>query len=609
MTSDSEAARKANEPGEVDRPKILARPAPGEAPKHVPARMINEVLYCERLMHLEWVQGEFADNFFTVDGRSVHRRADDPKGALPEPDGEYDPAQIRSLWLASDRLGITAKIDVVDVSADGRVAPIEYKRGKAPDVDEGAYLPERAQLCAHVLLLRDHGYRCEDAYLYFAGDRRRTRIAITDTLIQITLGAAERAREIAEAEEAPPPLDDSPKCNGCSLIGICLPDEVTFLAKAPETELHARELDELFGPLDQDPWGIAGTQAATETTLRRLHPARDDKLPLYVQEPGARIGLSGETLKVQPRKAPVIEAKLPQTSEVSVFGPVQITTQAIHALLREGVPVSYFSTGGWYQGRLVAHDSKNVELRIAQHAAAADPVGALRLARGFVASKILNCRTMLRRNHASPDPVALKELKRLAERARGIESAESLLGIEGTAARLYFGEFTGMFKAPSGEAPAFELDGRNRRPPKDPVNAMLSFVYALLTKELTIACAKVGLEPLLGFYHRPRFGRPALALDLMEEFRPLIADSVVIGAVNNGVLESKDFVSTGVAVSLGDAGRKKILLAYERRIDQLVTHPVFGYRISYRRVLEVQARLLARHLLGEIPAYPEFRTR
>lgn len=606
---DEAAASQVRASSGLAAPERSTGKTPGDAPAHVPARMINEVIYCERLMYLEWAQGEFADNFFTLDGRAVHRRADSPKGALPEPDGEYDVAEVRSLWLSSDRLGISAKIDVVDVGPDGRCAPIEYKRGKAPDRPEGAYLPERAQLCAQVLLLRDHGYRADEGFLYFAGDRRRTRVEITETLIGITLASAMRARELVEAGEPPPPLDDSPKCHGCSLIGICLPDEVGFLAREPLPEESTSELDELFGPLDQDPWGIAGTQASTKTTLRRLHPARDDKLPLYVQEPGARIGVSGQTLRVQPRKAPPVEAKLPQTSEVSVFGPVQISTQAVHALLREGIPVSYFSSGGWYQGRLVAHDSKNIELRIAQHLAASNAARSLRLARGFVASKVLNCRTLLRRNHASPDPVVLKELKRLAQRAREIDSAESLLGLEGTAARIYFGEFTGMFKPQAGRAPSFELEGRNRRPPKDPVNAMLSFAYALLSKELTLACAKVGLEPLLGFYHRPRFGRPALALDLMEEFRPLVADSVVIGVVNNGVVSESDFVSTGVAVSLGEHGRKRLILAFERRMDQLVTHPVFGYRISYRRVLEVQARLLARHLMGEVPTYPEFRTR
>ena len=174
---------------------------------------------------------------------------------------------------------------------------------------------------------------------------------------------------------------------------------------------------------------------------------------------------------------------------------------------------------------------------------------------------------------------------------------------------MYFGAFSKMLKGDEKLRATFEMAGRNRRPPRDPINALLSFAYALLAKDFSVTLATVGLDPMVGFYHQPRFGRPALALDLMEEFRPLIADSVVIGAINNEVVGDEDFVRGAGAVALGPAGRKRVLLAYERRMDQLVTHPVFGYRISYRRVLEVQARLLGRVLLGEIEEYPAFRTR
>jgi CRISPR-associated protein Cas1 len=155
----------------------------------------------------------------------------------------------------------------------------------------------------------------------------------------------------------------------------------------------------------------------------------------------------------------------------------------------------------------------------------------------------------------------------------------------------------------------FELDGRNRRPPRDPINALLSFCYSLLTKEFSLAARAAGLDGMLGFYHQPHFGRPSLSLDLMEEFRPVIADSVVIGAINNAVVQKDDFVRAAGAVALTQPARKRLILTFERRMDQLVTHPVFDYRISYRRVLEVQARLLGRLLLGEIRHYPEFRIR
>jgi CRISPR-associated protein Cas1 len=166
-----------------------------------------------------------------------------------------------------------------------------------------------------------------------------------------------------------------------------------------------------------------------------------------------------------------------------------------------------------------------------------------------------------------------------------------------------------MLKESANRAGEFDLDGRNRRPPRDPVNALLSFCYALLTKDLTVALGAVGLDPLLGFYHQPRFGRPGLALDLMEEFRPLLADSTVLTAINTGTIRIGDFISAAGGVALKSDARRRLILAYERRMDQLVTHPLFGYRISYRRLLEVQARLLSRVLLGELPAYPSFRTR
>ncbi|MBX3199290.1 MAG: CRISPR-associated endonuclease Cas1 [Labilithrix sp.] len=597
--------------------------------------MINETLYCERLMYLEWAQGEFTDNAFTVDGRAVHARADTAGGALPpvpEPDtapaeraprgrrsstAEDDdndddapgppPYQARALWLSSAALGITAKIDVVEGDASGAVVPIEYKRGAAPDLPEGAHLPERAQLCAQVLLLREHGYSCGHGEIYFARTRRRVRIEIDEELIATTREAARRARELTGAGAIPAPLVDSQRCEGCSLVGICLPDETNLLRGVAPTALDpppdpGNAMDAFWpvAPADEDETG------APEVELRRLQPARDDELPLYVQEQGARISLSGEELVVRGKKGDT-RARLPNVSQVSLFGNVQISTQALRAVLERGISVSLLSTGGWFYGRATGIESKNVELRVAQHRALADSETCVRLARGLVASKIRNSRTLLRRNHAAPPEVTLFELEQFAKKAEQATSLQSLLGLEGTAARSYFSAFSGMLKGDA--ADVFDLDGRNRRPPKDPVNALLSLAYSLLTKELAHVTASAGLDPLLGFFHQPRFGRPALALDLMEEFRPIVADSTVITAINNGVVGPSDFITHATGVALRPAGRRRFLLAYERRMDQLVTHPVFGYRVSYRRVLEVQARLFGRYLLGEIPSYPEFRTR
>ena len=197
-----------------------------------------------------------------------------------------------------------------------------------------------------------------------------------------------------------------------------------------------------------------------------------------------------------------------------------------------------------------------------------------------------------------------------AERSKALDE---LLGIEGNAARIYFGAFDGMIKADDEgggqDRFTFEFEGRNRRPPKDPVNALLSLAYSLLARDFTIACYAVGFDPLMGFYHQPRFGRPALALDLMEPFRPLIADSAVLSAINTRMVGLGDFIHAGAGVALNASGRKAFFRAYELRMDTLATHPLFGYRVSYRRMLEIQARLLARVMEGEIRDYPVFVTR
>jgi CRISPR-associated protein Cas1 len=388
-------------------------------------------------------------------------------------------------------------------------------------------------------------------------------------------------RQVARHNRMPPPLVDSPKCPRCSLVGICLPDEVGWLRRD-----HTNEGSE----------------------PRRLLPAREDALPLYVQQPGARVSKSGDCLKVMDHETVLGEARLIETSHLVLFGQIQVSTQAIQELCRRGVPISYLSSGGWFYGLTSGLTHKNVELRRHQYAVAADPARCLALARRFVQVKIANCRTVLRRNHASAPEMVLRDLKTDQQHAGEAGSLDELLGIEGTAARRYFSEFAGMLKGGEGEM-RFDFEGRNRRPPRDPVNAMLSLAYAMLAREWTVTLQAVGLDPYMGFFHQPRYGRPALALDLMEEFRPLIGDSVVLTAVNNGEVRPGDCIARMGTVALTSEGRHRFIEAYERRMGQEITHPVFGYQISYRRVLEVQARLLGRYLFGEIPEYPAFATR
>jgi len=250
-------------------------------------------------------------------------------------------------------------------------------------------------------------------------------------------------------------------------------------------------------------------------------------------------------------------------------------------------------------------------LRQAQYRLAEEAWFARKLAGSLVSGKIRNQRTQLLRNHEEPDPRVLDEMKDMAEAAEAAPPLDTLLGIEGNAARLYFGSLQGLIKAPddSKHPFRFKFETRNRRPPKDPVNAMLSLAYSVLAKDMTIACQAVGFDPMLGYYHQPRHGRPALALDLMEPFRPLIADSAVMNAINTRMVQPDHFVAAADSVALTPEGRKAFYRAYEFRMDTLVTHPVFDYRLTYRRLLEVQVRLLAKMIQGEIGRYPAFVTR
>lgn len=196
-------------------------------------------------------------------------------------------------------------------------------------------------------------------------------------------------------------------------------------------------------------------------------------------------------------------------------------------------------------------------------------------------------------------------MKRDAMHAMKAQSLQELLGIEGSAAARYFGAFSNMLKLDNDEKSfAFDFTNRNRRPPADPVNALLSYAYTLLVRTWTVTLSAVGFDPYRGFYHQPRYGRPALALDMMEPFRPLIAESSVVNAINNGEVRPSDFIYVAGSVNLANDGRKRFIAAFERRLSQEITHPLFGYKVSYRRLMEVQARLLGRYLLGDLQEFP-----
>lgn len=600
-----------------------AAPAPAELPDYLPARMLNEFVYCPRLYFYEWVEGVFAHNRDTVEGAIRHAKLDAQEDALPlaeELAASGEALHRRSITLSSDTYGLIAKLDLVETEGDV-ATPVDYKRG-SPFEDRvtgalTAWEPERVQVCVQALVLRDHGYRCDEGVIYYATPKQRVRVAIDDALVAATLDALRRARELALAGQIPPPLVDSPKCPRCSLVGICLPDETRALRALDSANRPAKQrfLFDVAPAAD----ARALPPAADDETVRRLVPARDDQRPLYLNTQGLRVGKSGAVLKVHEKDTLVQEVRLNEICQLNLFGNIQLTTQAIQTLCEEEIPIAYYSMGGWFYGVTQGLGVKNIYLRREQFRLADVPGFCLRLARALVAGKIRNQRTMLQRNHLEPPAAAINFLRAMIDEADHAESLESLLGIEGNAARVYFEHFAGMIKVDEPDEVGtehrdrnpftFDFLHRNRRPPRDPVNALLSLAYSVLSKDLTIVAQTIGLDPYLGFYHQPRFGRAALALDLMEPFRPLIADSAVLSAINTRMVTQRDFVQTGQAVALRPEGRKAFFRAYEQRMDMLVTHPLFGYRVNYRRILEIQARLLARVLTGELLTYPVFTTR
>ena len=663
----------------------------------IPARMLNEFVYCPRLFYYEFVESVFVESADTLRGKALHRRVDSGKGDLPPARGKVEgkrkkgevegqkseddatagapPAteeviHSRSVQMGSERLGVTAKMDLIEVrvhtalneaapprsnaptaprsddlmlplfdappppAPEGatvgdqgaapdesrfthhvspalEVCPVDYKAGAPKTGDAGNELwdADRMQLGVQALILRDNGYTCNESVVYYRETKQRVRLPITP---ELALWVEERIAAARQAATAaiPPPLVASPKCPRCSLVTVCLPDETRLLATH-----HVPRFTSQSAPQPS-------TLNSQPGCVRRLIAARDDARALYLSTQGLRVGRKDEVLQVKQETSLLEEVRINDVSHVALFGNIQITTQAIQTLCELEVPVTYFSMGGWFYGLTRGHELKNVFLRIEQFRLARDPATCLQLARQFVQGKVRNHRTLLMRNHVEAPPPTLLKLKQCAEAAARAESLESLLGVEGSAAAAYFEQFNGLIKPaeelddqlPGLEMPVrqvfnFNFQGRNRRPPTDPVNALLSLAYSLLAKDCLLAALAVGFDPYVGFYHQPRFGRPALALDLMEEFRPLVAESAVLTCINNRMVTPEDFVQAGEAVNLPASGRKRFFQAYEQRMSALLTHPVFDYKVSYRRALELQARLLAKVLTGEIPEYVPLTTR
>jgi CRISPR-associated protein Cas1 len=579
----------------------------------IPVRALNQVTYCHRLYYLEYVEAVMPTNEHVEDGLFQHRRVDDPT-LHHRTRKEGDVLHTRSVQVSSERLGITGKLDLVE-EKDGAVYPIEYKRGSGPAGGNGLPLywdNDAVQVCAQGLLLEEElAMPVPRGILYYIGSKTRVEVPFDDELRAKTLQAIQTIRDLSERDTPPEPLPAElrHRCFGCSLATVCQPEETLYCLG--RTALGTGLPTPPLTPADEAAAGIT-----------RVLPQSDDGAVLYLQEPGSHVGKRSEHLVVRKDGEETQRTPIAAIRQVVVFGNVQVSTQALECLAMLEVPVVYMTGYGRFIAALQPAPTKNVSLRVNQYRLFADPQRALTLAKAVVKAKISNQRTLLMRSlrhraldepsdneqiRGSDEPAAL-EIADLLNRLDRICDPAVLLGTEGQAAALYFSQFGRLLRAPT-PGREFDFKSRNRRPPRDPVNALLSFGYAVLLKDCFSALCTVGFDPYCGFYHAGRHGKPSLALDLMEEFRAIIADSVTLTLINNGMLTPRDFLAWREACQLTDDGRKRFFVAYEQRKATIVTHPVFGYKMSYGRMLEVQARMLAAYVRGDIPAYTGFTVR
>ncbi|MEK6675983.1 MAG: CRISPR-associated endonuclease Cas1 [Planctomycetota bacterium] len=595
-----------------------------------PCRGIAEHAYCPRLFYYMTVEGVFLPSADTEQGARVHTRVDRPSEAPPavegdgkrggrrkktvekveqvEPEADPDrPRSVRSLALTSDRLGLTAKLDLAEIQGVTAV-PVEYRKGRPKRfgevveptdemMEQPRLLPgpepwptDRVQVGLQAILLEDAGYTVTEAYLYYASERLKLRVVVDDAMKRDAVAELEAAKRTAEGPR-PPPLVNDPRCPRCSLQPICLPDEINHQRLVALT---------VNGEIGNDQW-----------TPRKLWPPRDDGIHVALQREGIRVGARGQSVRVTGKDGELLrDLPLANVESLAVLGGVQISTQALSVFADHEVPVAFMSPAGRLVAMMDPLGPTSAAVRAAQIRVLDRQEKSLELAHAVTLAKIANQRTLLMRNHAALPQRVASDLQNCMAGAERANDLNELRGHEGNSAAIYFAHFAGMFKQGVSEIGArFDSNGRQRRPPPDPVNAVLSFGYSMLTNECTAACRLASLEPTIGALHATRPGRPALALDLMEPFRPLIADSVAISAFNRGELTEGHFLDTAAGCALTDAGRKAFFSAYGRRMDTEVTHPAFEYRLSYRRMLMLHARLIAAWLLGEVPTLAFLTTR
>lgn len=330
---------------------------------------------------------------------------------------------------------------------------------------------------------------------------------------------------------------------------------------------------------------------------------------LFVTTQGAYLAKDGETVAVRIEQATALRVPVHTLASIVCFGNVGCSPFLLGMCGERGVTVSFLTENGRFLARVQGPVSGNVLLRREQYRRADDPAASAALATACVLGKIANCRTVLQRglrdHNGKLDETAVQAaVDHLFAALRSLQqqpNLEQVRGIEGDAARIYFQALNHLILR---DKNVFFMDGRNRRPPLDPVNCLLSFLYTLLRHDVSAALEGVGLDPAVGFLHRDRPGRPSLALDIMEEFRP-IADRMALSLINLGQLQPRDFSQSGSgSITLSDAARKTVLTAYQKRKQEEMRHPFLEENMALGLFPHVQALLLARHLRGDLDGYP-----
>ncbi len=545
---------------------------------------LHALAYCERLFFLEEVERLRVADERVYAGRTLHveieRDEDD---------------EIVSLGFESEIYGLIGKVDCIR-KRDGEIIPYEHKRGKAArSVDKKAetWASDRLQIIAYCLLVEEKsGKTILEGRVRYHADNVTVRVPIDDKARADFAAHLTRAKELQTSIERPPVAANERLCVKCSLAPICLPEEARLAERlaASDTETERRGDTENSLAASQYP-------NVSESGLLRLFPGEDDRQILHILTNGAKVGRKGDQLEVW---SPETEEKqvypVQEIGQVVIHGFAQITTQALRLCADRNLGVHWIGYGGRYMGAWTSGQG-SVQRRIRQYAALTNADFCLALTKRLVEAKVkMQLGFLLRASRESGREVedvqtSISSIRKLLSPLNRAENIDSLRGYEGSIGASYFKALPHLISDEISDA--MKPDGRNRRPPKDRCNALLSYGYALLLKDITNAILVVGLDPSLGFYHTPRSQAHPLALDLMELFRVTLVDLPVIGSINRKQWdEDADFTIAGKQVWLSDSGRKKFIQIYERRKSDQWKHPVIGYSLSYARHLELEVRLL-----------------